>query len=114
MFNYLLVNSYNPVVATMDNGIEYVHAEIYESSEVELFAQSSTEEPQNLTFLILAMAEYLKSVIPGKKILDIGCGTGNWSYRAALCGAKSVDGFDISKEMYNWPNKLLHNLVQSI
>ena len=27
--------------------------------------------------------------------MDIGCGSGNWCYKAAQSGAKSVDGFDI-------------------
>ena len=45
------------------------------------------------------MAKYLKSEIAGKKVLHIGCGTGNWCYKAALSGAKSVDGFDIQEEM---------------
>ena len=45
------------------------------------------------------MVDYLKSEIPGKKVIDIGCGTGNWCYKVALSGAKSVDGFDIQEEM---------------
>jgi len=65
MYSYLLKNSYNPVVTIMDNGIEY------DSNKVEIFAQSSTEEPQNLAFLTPAMVEYLKSVIPGKKSLTL-------------------------------------------
>jgi len=83
----------------MENGTEYVHAEKYESNEVKLFAQNSTEESQSLAFLYPVMAEHLKLGIPGKKVLDIGCGPGNWTYKAALCGAKSVDGFDINEEM---------------
>ena len=45
------------------------------------------------------MAKYLKSEMPGKKVLEIGCGTGNWCCIAALSGAKSVNGFDIQEEM---------------
>ena len=45
------------------------------------------------------MEEYLKSEISGKKVLDIGCGIGNWCYKAAESGAKSIDGFDIQEEM---------------
>ena len=45
------------------------------------------------------MEKYLKSVIPGKRVLDIGCGIGNWCLKAAEHGAKSVDGFDIQEDM---------------
>ena len=52
-----------------------------------------------MAFLSPVMVDYLKSEIPGKKVVDIGCGTGNWCYKAALSSAKSVDGFDIQEEM---------------
>lgn len=50
-------------------------------------------------FFIPAATQYLKVEAPGKKVLDIGCGSGEWSYLAAAYGAKSVDGFDIQEEM---------------
>ena len=40
-----------------------------------------------------------KSQIPGKNILDIGCGSGHWCCKAAKYGPKSVDGFDIQEDM---------------
>ena len=83
----------------MNGESQYIHAEKYESSEVKLFAESTKEEPQNLAFLTPAMKKHLKSVIPGQKVLDIGCGSGNWCYKAAQSGAKSVDGFDIQEDM---------------
>ena len=83
----------------MSSESQYNHAAKYESNEVKLYFQGSNEEPQNLAFLFPVMVDYLKSEIPGKKVVDIGCGTGNWCYKAALCGAKSVDGFDIQEEM---------------
>ena len=83
----------------MSGESQYIHAEKYESSEVKLFAKNSREEPQNLAFLLPAMKRHLKSVIPGQKVLDIGCGSGNWCYKAAQSGAKSVDGFDIQEDM---------------
>jgi len=43
--------------------------------------------------------EDLKNLVPGKRVLDIGCGGGNWYVTAAEYGAKSVDGFDIQPEM---------------
>ena len=45
------------------------------------------------------MKKHLESAIPDKKVLDIGCGTGNWCYKAAQYGPKSVDGFDIQEDM---------------
>ena len=35
----------------------------------------------------------------GKRVVDIGCGPGQWSRMAAECGAKTVDGFDVQEEM---------------
>ena len=60
---------------------------------------SNNKIPEKQAYFIPAVTQYLKSEAPGKKILDIGCGTGDWSYLAAACGAKSVDGFDIQEEM---------------
>ena len=78
---------------------QYVHAEKLESFEVKLYAKNDRDEPQALAFLYPAMVEYFKSEVPGKKVLDIGCGDGHWCCEAAQCGAKSVDGFDIQEEM---------------
>lgn len=55
--------------------------------------------PEKQAYFIPAVTQYLKSEAPGKRILDIGCGAGDWSYLAAVSGAKSVDGFDIQEEM---------------
>ena len=84
----------------MSSESQYIHAAAkYESNGVKLFFQGINKEPQNLAFLFPVMVDYLKSEIPGKKVVDIGCGTGTWCYKAALSGAKSVDGFDIQEEM---------------
>ena len=50
-------------------------------------------------FLDSAITQDLKNLVPGKRVLDIGCGAGNWCVTAAQYGAKSVDGFDIQPEM---------------
>ena len=50
-------------------------------------------------FLDTAIAEGLKSLVKGKRVLDVGCGVGDWCCLAAHYGAKSVDGFDIQPEM---------------
>lgn len=43
-------------------------------------------------------ALYLFKVVPGMRLLDVGCGTGNFSIKLARQGA-SVVGIDISREM---------------
>ena len=83
----------------MDSGRNYYHAEKYASREVEAYAQNVKEDPHMLAFFFPTVNEYLQSVVPGKKVLDVGCGIGNWCYKAAQCGAKSVDGIDIQEEM---------------
>ena len=50
-------------------------------------------------FVYPALKEFLNAEAPGKKVLDIGCGSGDWACLAAECGAKSVDGFDIQEGM---------------
>ncbi|XP_065888871.1 uncharacterized protein [Dysidea avara] len=50
-------------------------------------------------FLDSTLIQDLKNLVPGKRVLDIGCGAGNWCVTAAQYGAKSVDGFDIQPEM---------------
>ena len=49
-------------------------------------------------FLDNAITRDLKKLVPGKRVLDIGCGAGHWSYTAAQFGAKTVAGFDIQEE----------------
>ena len=50
-------------------------------------------------FFDLSIAQNLRKLVYGKKVLDIGCGVGNWCQLAAQYGAKAVDGFDIQEEM---------------
>jgi len=78
---------------------QYTHAKEYTSSQVKTYTNYIQEGPQLTAFFFPAATEYLQSEISGKKVLDIGCGPGKWSYQAAKYGAKSVDGFDISEEM---------------
>ena len=61
--------------------------------------------PEKLAFFFPATKEYLKREVPGKRVLDIGCGTGYWSGQAAQFGAKSVDGFDVSEEIVQLARK---------
>ena len=50
-------------------------------------------------FLDSSVARSLRRMVPGKKVLDIGCGVGDWCCLAAQYGAKTVHGFDIQEEM---------------
>ena len=86
-------------LSIMAHGSQYVHAEKYVSSDVKRYAQLAEADPEYLAFLFPYMNKYLKSQVPGKRVLDIGCGMGSWSCVAAKYDAKSVDGFDIQEEM---------------
>jgi len=66
---------------------------------VQTYAENHTQEVLTRAFLHPSIMNYLRSHAPGKKILDVACGDGSWSYQAARCGPKSVDGFDIQEEM---------------
>jgi len=83
----------------MAKSSDQIHGDKYDGDEAELFATKFKEEPTNAAFLFPAAKEYLTKQAIGKKVLDIGCGTGIWVKYAAECGAKSVDGFDISLDM---------------
>ncbi|HNW50945.1 MAG TPA: 50S ribosomal protein L11 methyltransferase [Prolixibacteraceae bacterium] len=48
----------------------------------------------------MMMEFILESDMPGKKVLDMGCGTGILSILASKCGARSVTAIDIDKWSY--------------
>ena len=50
-------------------------------------------------FLDSPIAQSLRSLVYGKRVLDIGCGVGDWCSLAAHYGAQTVHGFDIQEEM---------------
>lgn len=50
-------------------------------------------------FLDSTIEETLKPLVYGKRVLDVGCGMGDWCYTTAQSGSKSVDGFDIQEDM---------------
>ena len=69
----------------------------YGLEEVKSFAKKSRK--LNNAYFDPTIGKFLEAEAPGKRVLDIGCGTGNWCYQAALCGAKSIDGFDKEEKM---------------
>ena len=83
----------------MAGKIDETHRDKYNSDEVDMYAANTENDPINQAFLFPALKEYLSSEAGGKKVLDIGCGTGIWTKYASECGAGSVDGFDISTDM---------------
>src|SRR4030043_58144 len=52
---------------------------------------------ESVAATMLYMAAYTYGDIVGKKVLDLGCGTGRLSLGAAFLGAESVVGIDIDK-----------------
>lgn len=73
------------------------HVFVYGSDEVKSFATKNATLKN--AFLDPTIGSFLKKEAPGKRILDIGCGAGDWCYQAAQCGAKSISGFDKQERM---------------
>ena len=68
-------------------------------SAVKTFAKNNKQDVLMQAFVYPALKAFLEAEAPGKKVLDIGCGSGDWVCLAVECGAKSVDGFDIQEGM---------------
>jgi len=56
---------------------------------------------ENIAATMLYIAAYTNNDIIGKRVLDLGCGTGRLSLGAAFLGAKTVLGVDIDKATLN-------------
>ena len=69
------------------------------SSGVQTFAKKNKQDVLMQAFVYPSLKAFLEVEAPGKKVLDIGCGSGDWACLAVECGAKSVDGFDIQEGM---------------
>lgn len=72
----------------------------YGVDEIEVFAGNGGRHGAiGEAFFDSHIAHSLKTLVQGKKVLDIGCGVGDWCHLAARYGAKAVDGFDIQEDM---------------
>ena len=71
----------------------------YGTDEIVAFAGNAKHGAIGEAFLDSSVAHSLRRMVPGKRVLDIGCGVGDWCCLAAQYGAQSVDGFDIQEEM---------------
>ena len=69
----------------------------YGPNEVKAFAEKRIAFKD--LFLGPTIKKFLETEAPGKRILDIGCGTGIWCYEAARYGAERIDGFDKQEKM---------------
>ena len=84
----------------MQSGGHFSNGTRYGNDEIVAFAGSGSKHGAiGEAFLDSAVAQSLRQIVPGKRVLDIGCGVGDWCYLAAQYGAKSVDGFNIQEEM---------------
>ena len=82
----------------MESGGHFSNGTRYGADEILAFA-GGRHGSLGATFLDSPIAQSLKPLVNRKRVLDIGCGVGDWCYLAAQYGAKSVDGFDIQEEM---------------
>ena len=82
----------------MESDGHFIDGTRYGAAKVKIFADSRYGTIGS-AFLDSALTRDLKNLVPGKRVLDVGCGAGNWCNTAAQCGAKTVDGFDIQEEM---------------
>ena len=84
----------------MQSGGHFSNGTRYGTDEIVLFAgDGGKHETIGAAFLDSAVAQSLKRIVPGKRVLDVGCGVGDWCCLAAQYGSKTVDGFDIQEEM---------------
>ena len=88
------------ILIIMQDGGHFSKGARYGTNEIVAFsAEYSKHGAIGEAFFDSSITHSLKKMVPGKRVLDIGCGVGDWSCLIAHCGAKTVHGFDIQKEM---------------
>ena len=63
-------------------------------------------------FFDLSIAQSLRTLVHGKRVLDIGCGVGDWCCLSVQYGAATVEGFDIQEEMVKLAKQATSHLDQ--
>ena len=83
----------------------------YGSDEMKAFAADGGKHGVlGQAFFDSPIAESLRQMVPGKRVLDVGCGVGDWCSLVAQYGAKTVDGFDIQEEMVEHARQVTSHL----
>jgi len=82
-----------------NNAGHFYQGSLYGADGIQDYNENVKKDPLTQAFLYPAMIKFMEAEIPDKKVLDVGCGTGPWTYQAAKCGAKLVHGFDIQHDM---------------
>ena len=82
----------------MQSGGHFSQGTRYGADEVSAYA-SKKHGILGAGFIDSPLAQCLRSLVYGKRVLDIGCGVGDWCSLVAQYGAQTVDGFDIQEEM---------------
>ena len=72
--------------------------------------------PVDIAATMLHIAAYTHGSIVGKKVLDLGCGTGRLALGAAFLGAKQVVGVDIDRDAVKvaFENSVRTNLKEKV
>jgi len=71
-------------------------------------------ERANRTYLYDPSFLAVAGELEGKTVLDLACGDGRMSRKAALRGARQVIGVDLSREMIRLAREMEHNEIQGI
>ena len=82
----------------MESGGHFSNGTRYGTDEIVAFA-GGRHGSLGAAFLDSPIAQSLRSLVVGKRVLDVGYGIGDWCSLVAQYGAKTVDGFDIQEEM---------------
>ena len=82
----------------MQSGGHFSHGTKYGADKVSAYANKK-HGILGAGFIDSPLAQSIKPLVYRKRVLDIGCGVGDWCCLAAQYGAQTVDGFDIQEEM---------------